>query len=346
MTKTVLLTGAGGFIGCHTLAHVLTETDWDVVAVDSFRHKGKTDRINQTLAGGPAEWRDRLRVEVHDLAAPLSGQAIGRLGRVDYLIAMASQSHVDRSIADPAGFIRNNTEVALTTLEYARVARPDHVIWISTDEVYGPLLPGQEGGHPEWSPVIPSNPYSASKAAQEAIAVAYWRTFGVPLTIVNCMNLIGEMQDREKFLPSLIAGIGARRMVTIHGTPAGPGAAADIGSRHYLHARNLADALVFIFRNLPAVMFSRDGAAMPDRFNIVGPDRVTNLELAEMVALELGQPLRYILEDFHRTRPGHDPHYGLDGAKITGLGWKPPVPFRASLAKTITWSLAHPEWLD
>src|SRR5215831_17912867 len=116
--------------------------------------------------------------------------------------------------------------------------------------------------------IAPSNPYSASKAAQEAIAISYWRTYGLPLTIVNCMNLIGEMQDPEKFLPKLIAGITAGREVTIHGTP------GNIGTRHYLHARNLADALVYILRNLPPLVFSAYG--WPDRWNIASPDQVSN----------------------------------------------------------------------
>src|SRR5262249_54618542 len=164
----------------------------------------------------------------------------------------------------------------------------------------GPVERGS-AGHPEWAPVIPSNPYSASKAAQEAIAIAYWRTYGMPLTIVNCMNLIGEMQDPEKYLPSLIANINAGRQVTVHGPP------DNIGTRHYLHGRNLADALLHILRELPPSRFG--DADRPARYNIASADQISNLELAQMVAAIIGQPLRFVLEDFHSTRPGHDPHY-------------------------------------
>ena len=333
----VLLTGAGGFIGSHVLRHLLTETDWQVVATDSFRHKGKTDRIVQQT-GDLDDWAHvRLQVVTHDLTAPISSQLADRIGPVDYVIAMASESHVDRSIADPAGFIRNNTDVILSTLEYARTETGcQHVIVISTDEVYGPVERGS-AGHPEWAPIIPSNPYSASKAAQEAIAISYWRTYGLPITIVNCMNLIGEMQDPEKYLPSLIANISTGREVTVHGTP------GDIGTRHYLHARNLADALVHIFRELTPPAFP--DTDRPQRFNIASADQVSNLELAEMVAAIVGRPLRYRLEDFHSTRPGHDPHYGLDPSKLTAAGWKPPIPFTESLERTVRWTLAHPEWM-
>ncbi|HEX7994428.1 MAG TPA: GDP-mannose 4,6-dehydratase [Streptosporangiaceae bacterium] len=330
----MLLTGAGGFIGSHVLRHVLTETEWDVVATDSFRHKGKTDRIIE--ATGDFNGRaSHMQVVTHDLTAPFSPQTQARIGDVDFIIAMASESHVDRSIDEPVPFIRNNVDVILSTLEFARQVNPAHIIVISTDEVYGPV--GRDEAHAEWAPILPSNPYAASKAAQEAIAISYWRTYGLPLTIVNCMNLIGEMQDREKYLPKTIATVRDGATLPVHGRP------GDIGSRHYLHARNLADALLFILRNLSAARFP--GAGRPDRYNIAGPDRVSNLELAQMVADVVGKPLRYDLVDFHSTRPGHDPHYGLDPSKLTGLGWKPPVPFRESLARTVQWTLQHPEWL-
>lgn len=338
------LSGAGGFIGHHVLEHVLASTDWDVECTDSFRHKGRCDRIAQVLDARP-EWRPRVRVTTHDLAAPFShGEAAG-FGDIDCMIAMASESHVDRSLEDPVPFVRNNTDVILSTLELARFLAPQHVVVISTDEVYGPVRPG--GAHAEWAPVIPSNPYSASKAAQEAIAVAWWRSFGVPVTIVNCMNLFGERQDREKYLPTLIARVAAGEKVTVHGTP------GNIGTRHYLHARNLADALVHILWYLPPAMFHlRDAAARlgpkadrPNRWNIASADPVSNLELAQQVAAILGRPLRYDLVDFHGARPGHDPHYGLDPSALAAVGWKPPVPFSESLERTVLWSLKHPEWL-
>lgn len=333
--KRVLLTGAGGFIGHHVLEHLLHETDWQLVATDSFRHKGKTDRIRQVLENGPPEWRERVQVVMHDLGAPVASQLAHKIGAVDYVLALASLSHVDTSITDPVGFTRNNVDIALSTLEYARDAAPRHLIWVSTDEVYGPVKSGY--AHMEWAPILPSNPYAASKAAQEAIAISYWRTYGVPLSIVNCMNLIGQRQDPEKYLPMLIRRIHRGEQVTVHGRE------DDIGSRHYLHARNLADAILYVFRSLPPAPFPLSGR--PDRYNIVGPDRVSNLELAEQVATIIGEPLRYRLEDFHTTRPGHDPHYGLDGGKLAALGWKPPVPFAASLEKTVRWTLANPEWL-
>lgn len=343
MTKRVLITGAGGFVGHHFLEHVLTSTDWEVVVTDSFRHKGSTDRIREVLMGGPLCWECRVKVYTHDLTAPISPQGLHNIGDVDYIVAFASESHVDRSITDPVPFFKNNVDVALNTLELAREVKPESLVWISTDEVYGPITADAEDGHPEWSPILPSNPYAGSKAAQEAAAISYWRTYGVPLQIVNCMNMYGERQDKEKYIPSTIAKILRGETVTIHGTP------GHIGSRFYIHCRNLADGILFLLKYKKPTLFgenSYDGEiARPDRYNIVPPDRVDNLEMAKLIAENVGKPLKYELVDFHKTRPGHDPHYGLDGHKMRMLGWGQPVPFEEAIRRTVKWSLDHPEWL-
>jgi dTDP-glucose 4,6-dehydratase len=335
----VLLTGAGGFIGHHLLEHLLTETGWDVACTDSFRHKGKTDRIAQVLAGHP-DWAGRVDVITHDLTAPFSPQMLHRIGGVGHVIAMASESHVDRSITDPVPFVQNNTAVILNTLQAARECLlPDpgaKVLLVSTDEVYGPVQAGA-GGHAEWAPVIPSNPYAASKAAQEAIAVSYWRAYGLPVVITNMMNTIGERQDAEKFTPKAIRCAAYGETLTIHGQP------GNIGTRHYLHARNSSDAWLHILRNLPAARFP--DADRPDRYNVAGPAPVSNLDLALQIARIVGKPLTYELVDFHSARPGHDPHYGLDPGKLAAAGWKPPVDFGESLERTVRWTLAHPEWM-
>lgn len=334
MTK-VLLTGASGFAGHHCLEHLLVNTDWEIACLQSFRHKGKSDRITGVLEARPAE-RDRVTVITHDLTAPVSAQTARRIGEVDYLLAYASESDVYRSILDPVPFVRDNVAVILSTLEYARAVKPPRVVVVSTDEVYGPQGK-DEPPHPEWAPSLPSNPYSSSKAAQEAIATAWWRTYDVPVTIVNVMNVIGERQDPEKFIPLVLKAVTAGREVTIHGTE------DEIGTRHYLHARNMADGILFLLRETFPAMF-RQGATRPDRYNIASDDRIDNLTLAQMIAGIAGKPLRWRLNG-ERVRPGHDLHYGLDSAKITALGWKPPVPFAESLEKTVRWTLAHPEWL-
>ena len=338
MTR-ILLTGAGGFAAHHALEHYLRGTDWGIVCTDSFRHKGKTDRIAQVLDGHD-EWRQRVRVITHDLAAPFSRQIFADMAGfppgIDYVIAYASQSHVDRSIDDPVPFVQNNMAVALNTLELCRQLQPKALVWVSTDEVYGPLASGLPP-YSEWSAMLPSNPYAASKAAQEAACISYWRTYGVPLIIVNAVNLVGERQDPEKYVPKVLRAVLAGEEVTIHGSK------NHAGTRYYLHARNLADGIAFLLGQDQLRMFP--SSLRPARFNIGSPNRVDNLALAQLIAEAAGGELRYRYEDFHVTRPGHDPHYGLDSSKIMSLGWKPPVPFAESLARTVQWTLKHPGWL-
>ena len=360
----ILITGAGGFAGHHFLEHILVNTDWDIVCTDSFKHKGKTDRIQEVLMshdGVPecelptsALWMNRVSVVTHDLTVPFSEQAIDRMGQIDYIVAYASESHVDRSITDPVSFTRNNVDVVLNTLELARKVKPRALVWISTDEVYGPVKADDLRGHPEWDTIMPSNPYSGSKAAQEAIAFSYWRTYGVPLVLVNCMNMIGERQDPEKFVPLVLGKVLRDEEVVIHGTP------DNMGTRHYLHSRNLADGILFVLRNTAPAMFSSHygnygitaesnrvlrQSDRPDRFNIANHDRVENLAMAKMIAKYAGKELKYRLEDFHTTRPGHDPHYALDTTLMEQLGWQQPFSLETSLKHTIEWTMRHKEWL-
>jgi dTDP-glucose 4,6-dehydratase len=229
-------------------------------------------------------------------------------------------------------------------LEYARKVKPSSFVLVSTDEVYGPTY-GTD--YPEWAPIIPSNPYAASKAAQEAIAISYWRTYNVPVMIVNCMNMLGERQDVEKFIPLVMRKVLAGEEVQIHGKPGA------VGSRHWLHARNLADAVLFLLnRGVPARCDTSDPVAgvrtamRPDRFNVGSEDLLDNLTLAQTIAKIMGGDLKFSFRDPHEDRPGHDKDYGLDPGKLMALGWEPPVDFRTSLEKTIMWTLKHPEWLE
>lgn len=332
--KRVLLTGAGGFVGSHALRHILETTDWQVVCIDSFRHKGIAERITTQMDGEDAS---RVEVLTHDLTAPFSDQLVRRLGKIDYIISMASESHVDRSISDPRDFINNNVQLILTLLEYARLHPVEKFLQISTDEVYGPA-PG-EHLHAEWEPMLPSNPYSASKAAQESICFSYWRTYGVPLIITNTMNIIGEMQDPEKFVPMTMQKVARGEVVPIHASAQG-----EVGSRFYLHARNQADAVLYLLKNVTPVKYG--SSDRPDKYHIVGEREVSNLEMAELVAKFMGKPLKYELIDFHTSRPGHDLRYALDGKKLADAGWKAPYTLEQSLKSTVEWTLAHPEWLQ
>lgn len=332
--RRVLLTGASGFFGSHLLRHLMVNTDWHFVCPCSWTHKGTPERLENAIAG-----MDKSRVEVitHDLVSPFTDITKKRIGKIDYILNIASNSHVNRSIDNPGEFILGNTALAFNMLELARELKVTKFLQFSTDEVYGAAPEGVN--FKEWSPIIPSNPYSASKAAQEALAISYWRTYNVPVIITNTMNLFGETQDAEKYTAQLIKKIYNDEVVIVHGSK------GNIGSRFYLHARNGADAVLFILKNLPPCLYNEGENTLPDRYNIVGDIEMNNLDLAELVAKMMGKALKYELMDFHKGRSGHDRRYALDGGKLKSLGWTAPMGFEDSLKKSIDWTLKNKQWL-
>ena len=331
----ILLTGASGFVGSHTLRHFLLNTDWNIVCPVTFRHKGMQDRIALAMSGiDDAE--SRVKLVRCDISYPISNITKNDIGHIDYVFNIASESHVDRSISEPGPFIINNVSLICNMLDWAKEVGVKKFIHVSTDEVYGPAAAGHD--HKEWEDLyLPSNPYSASKAAQESIAFSYWRTYGMPIAITNTMNIIGEMQDPEKFIPMVIKKVLAGEEVTIHGSTDG-----QIGSRFYLHARNQSDALLHI----SSMDFKTYGeSSLPLKYHVVGEKEVSNLEMAELIAEMLGKKLNYKVVDFHSARPGHDLRYGLDGTKLDESGWKHPISLEDSLSKTVDWYLNNPNWL-
>lgn len=336
--KRVLLTGAGGAIGVHVLAHIMHNTNWFVVCTDSFRHKGYFDRIVRVCQNHP-EWIKRMEIIHHDLVAPFTDREMRKIGKIDYIINLAAMSDVQASIDDPTAIIKNNTDVMLNMAEYARANPPEVFIQFSTDEVYGPT-PKDSGGHTEWDPIIPSNPYSASKACQEAIAISYWRSYGLPLIITNTMNNFGEMQAPSKFPAMIQSKIESDQDIMVHAAQSG-----EIGTRYYLHSRNAADAILFILNSVKPILHVPGHIDRPMRLNIVGDKQISNLELVNIIADLMGAKPMIELSYFHDHNPGHDLHYGLNGEKMKELGWKSPLSFEESMKNTIEWSKRNPEWM-
>ena len=335
MRKRILITGIGGSIGCHVLAYIIAKTDWDVVGIDSFRHRGLCDRAARMLYHFP-QHHNRIFTFTHDLRAPISNMLMDKLGSIDYIINLASLSDVHDSDAHPVEFITSNVAIVLNMLEYARVVKPTTFIQMSTDEVYGPT--DGTWGHVEWAPIVPSNPYSASKAAQEAIAISYWRSYDVPLIITNAMNNFGEMQSPAKF-PSIVQRKVRRgEPIQIH-----VGGNGEIGSRWYIHSHNTADALLFLLHKIRPLLHVSGAVDRPVRYNIVGDKQVDNLTMAKMIASYIGLPLSY---EFTQPRNGHDIHYGLDGLALKAAGWKSPLTLEESLQRTVDWYEKNPEWLE
>lgn len=330
--KRVLLTGGGGAIGAHVIAHFLDQTDWEIVVLDSFRHKGYKSRIKE-VAG------DSKRVQVfqHDLVCPISPELQDQIGRIDYILHLAALSDVFFSVENPVYVAKNNIDSMLVMLEYARAVKPEVFLYFSTDEVYGPVLKGD--AHEEWSTHRPSNAYAASKAASEDLAYAWWRGYGVPLVITNTMNNFGEMQAPSKFPAMIQKKLEAGEKITIHGSE------KEIGTRFYIHSRNTANALLHILRERPATSHTQGEIDEPDRYHIVGDRAVSNLELAQMISGLMGITTEYELVDFHRDNPAHDIHYGLQDNKLRPA-WQPLASIEEDMYRTIEWQKAHKEWMQ
>ena len=346
----VLLTGIGGFIGTHCLEYYLDNTDWFIIGLDSWRHKGDYRRIEDVISPEKLKkHKDRFVLYKHDLSVPITPQLINLIGEkqinqhgivvekpINMIINMASDSAVERSNTDPTFCLRNNFEIIVNMLEYARICKPKIFFQVSTDEVYGQAEPGQF--HKEWDKIVPSNAYAASKAAQEAVAISYWRAFNVPVVLTNSINNFGEGQDPEKFIPKIISSIISGKTMPIYGD-----SVDSIGKRFYLHAKNHADVFLFLSKFAPT-MYDGGQNQLPDRYNIGSNVELSNLAIAEYVANCLDKELQWKLVPSEIARKGYDKRYALDSSKLSSLGWKPPIDFEFSLRNVIDWTLKYRNW--
>lgn len=328
MRKNTLITGGCGFIGHHVVEHFLRKTDDNIFILDKLNYASFG---LERLRSFGALHNERVKVFTVDTSYPLSDGLKRELGDINTIIHMAAESHVDNSIESPRLFFQNNINGTVEMLEYAReLDNLENFFYFSTDEVYGYAPDGVD--YKEWDRHKPTNPYSAAKSAAENICVAYENTYKIPMMSVNVMNAFGQRQHVEKFIPMTIKNILHGNKVLIHSYPDKQRA----GSRFYIHARNIAEAVLFLTKK----------GETGEKYNVVGEKEVDNLELAQFIADVIGKPLNYEMIDFHSKRPGHDLRYSLCGEKMKSIGWKLPVGFEEALTKTIEWTLENERWLE
>jgi len=334
-----LITGGAGFIAHHMIGKILKETDWEVVTLDRLDYSGNLNRLDDLLTTScSADDRKRVKVVFHDLKAELNPLVRSQIGPVNYIFHLAAGSHVDRSIDYPMEFVMDNVVGTCNILEFARTQKNlKRFIYFSTDEVFGPAPEGIK--YKENDRYNSTNPYSATKAGGEELAVAYENTYGLPIYITHTMNVFGERQHPEKYIPMCIKKVRDGETVTIHSDPT----RTIPGSRHYIHAEDVADAVLF----LAGKKFTETtyGGAKCPKFNIVGSEELNNLELAQIIAEAEGKELKYDLVDFHSSRPGHDLRYALDGDKMKELGWEPAKSVRERIADVTKWTLENNRWI-
>lgn len=340
MRKKILLTGGAGFIAHHVVDYFLKNTDFDIITLDRLDYSGNLNRLNEVVVSHPESERKRVRTVFHDLKAEANPQIINTIGTVDYIVHLAAGSHVDRSIDYPMEFVMDNVVGTVNMLELAKKQdNLERFVYFSTDEVFGPAPVGVK--YKENDRYNSTNPYSASKAGAEEIVVAYENTYSLPCYITHTMNVFGERQHPEKYIPLCIKKSRDGESVTVHSNKEKTKA----GSRHYIHASDVADAIWFILNNdVSQAKIDDFGNAKCQKFNIVGSEEMDNLELAQFIASVQNKELNYEMVDFHSSRPGHDLRYALDGNKMKNLGWTP-QPVKDRLAQTVEWTLANDRWL-
>ena len=341
--KRVLITGGAGFIAHHLIYYLLKNTDWEIISLDRLDYSGNLNRLNDILSEFSQKQKSRVKVVYHDIKSEINPWIKKELGDINIILHLAAGSHVDRSIDFPMEFVLDNVVGTANILEYARFINDNNglerFIYFSTDEVFGPAPKGVD--YKENDRYNSTNPYSASKAGGEELAVAYENTYGLPVYITHTMNVFGERQHPEKFIPMCIKKIRDGETITVHSdkTKTIP------GTRHYIHAEDVAEAIHFLLTQNIEVETDYGGAKC-QKFNIVGTEEINNLELAQLIADSQGKNLNYEMVDFHSSRPGHDLRYSLSGEKMKKLGWTPSIKLTQRIKQVVEWSLKNENWIE
>ena len=217
--KKILITGGAGFIAHHLIYHILKTTNWEIISLDRLDYSGNLNRLDNILSSLTEKDRARVKIVFHDLKSELNPWISKEIGEVNIILHLAAGSHVDRSIEFPIEFVMDNVVGTANILEYARYinnksSQFEKFVYFSTDEVFGPAPDGIN--YKENDRYNSTNPYSASKAGGEELAVAYENTYNLPVIITHTMNVFGERQHPEKFIPMCIKKIRDGETVTIH----------------------------------------------------------------------------------------------------------------------------------
>ena len=319
---TILLTGGSGFIGSNFVRHTLAHTEHHVVNLDCLTYSGRAGNLDD-LTGHPRYTFVQGDITDRAAVAPL-------IASVDAVVHMAAESHVDRSIADAGPFVQTNvlgTQVLLDALRQAPGGSEKIFVHVSTDEVFGDLpLDRPELKFKEDTPVKPSSPYSASKAASDHLALAWHHTFGLDVRVTNCSNNFGPYQFPEKVIPLFITNLLRGKKVPLYGDGK--------NVRDWLHVLDHCEAIHAVINR------GRAG----ERYVIGGNNERSNLELTHAL-LELMGCDRSMIEPVE-DRLGHDRRYAVDASKCRDeLGWEPSrSAWPGALAETVAWYREHRSW--
>jgi dTDP-glucose 4,6-dehydratase len=312
----ILVTGGAGFIGSNFVHHLLRKhPDDEVVVLDKLTYAGNLKNLD-AVAGDP-----RFKFVRLDICDP---SVVEVVRGCDAVVHFAAESHVDRSIEDASPFVRTNVEGTWRLVEASRKARVGRFLHVSTDEVYGSL--GAEGKFTESSPLAPTSPYAASKAASDLMVLCAVRTHGLPAVVTRCTNNYGPFQFPEKFIPLMIAQAFAGQPLPVYGDGR--------NVRDWIHVEDHCSALDLVLRR------GQEGEV----YNIGGDCELENISVARKILTALGKPEGLL--KFVTDRPAHDRRYALDSGKLKReIGWAAAWDFEHGLAETIRWYQGNKGWL-
>jgi dTDP-glucose 4,6-dehydratase len=318
--SAILITGGAGFIGSNLVRLVRRERpEWTVVNLDKLTYAGNAESL--------ADLRDDPKhVFVRgDIANAELVEHLLRAHRVDAVLNLAAESHVDRSILGPGIFVETNVSGTQLLLEAARQAKVKRFVQISTDEVYGSL--GATGKFTEASPLKPSSPYSASKTAADLLVLAYGLTFGMDVIVTRCSNNYGPYQFPEKLIPLMIANALEGKKLPVYGD--------GMQIRDWIHVEDHCRAL----------LAALEGGKAGEVYNIGSDNEWANLQIVSRILEALGKS-RELIEHV-KDRPGHDRRYAIDAKKAhEELGWAPRIQFNEGLQRTVDWYAGNRGWWE
>ena len=314
MPKRILVTGGAGFIGSNFIRHILSRyNDYHIVNLDKLTYCGNLDNLKDV------ENNRNYAFVQGDIA---DAHTVERLVKdCDIVVNFAAESHVDRSIENPAEFVRTNIVGTHTLLEAAKKSGVELFIQISTDEVYGSVATGSSK---EGDSLEPNSPYSATKAGADLLARSYFVTFKLPVIITRSSNNFGPNQYPEKVIPLFITNLLAGKKVPL-----------------YADGMNMRDWL-FVVDNCEAIDVVMHKGKAGEIYNIGAGSETTNLELTKTLLGILGKDESHI--EFVKDRPGHDKRYALDISKLKKLGWQPRHEFKTAIELTVEWYKNNEAW--